>query len=231
MKRALRTFVASLLLTPLVVVTWLVMTESGLHWAYENAYQYAQAYLPGQLKISKLEGRLMGPITVSGLAYEHDGTQVSADQITLEWLPFALLSTTVNISRLHVSSLHIVLPQTDLSQSENTDKPLSLPDIHLPWRVALKDVVIDDFTFNQHEQSVGLDKIRLSASSLFSQVDIDQLSIKSNNFNLNIQGELQLANTYPHELNVSWQARLPSSAVIKGNGQLAGSLATTYLNV
>ena len=229
MKRILRTFVVSLLLLPLIALTWLMMSESGLHWTYKNAYQYAQAYLPGQLKISKLEGRLMGPITVMGLAYEHDGTQVSADQITLEWLPFALLSTTVNISRLHVSSLHIVLPQTDFPQSENTDKAFSLPDIHLPWRVTLKDVEVDDFTFNQHEQSVGLDKIRLSASSLFSQVDIDQLSIKANDFNLNIHGELQLANNYLHELNVSWQAKLPSSAVIKGNGQLAGSLATTSL--
>lgn len=224
MRRAFRAFVTSVLLTPLIALTWLVMTESGLQWVYEFAYQYAKPYLPGQLKVSNLEGRLMGPITITGLEYAHDGTLVKADQIILEWLPATLLTTTVDISRLQVRALSIVVPQ-----AEKTDKPLSLPEIHLPWRVALKDVLIDSFTFNQNEQIVGLDQIRLKASSLFSQVDIDELSIQANNFSLNIQGELQLASNYQHELNTRWQVKFPSSAIIIGNGQLMGNLTKTHI--
>jgi len=218
MKRTLRILVASVLLTPLLALTWLSMTESGLHWAY----QYAEPYLPGQLKMNKLEGQLIGPITVKGLEYEQDGTLIKANQIILEWLPIALLTTTVDISRLHIRSLSIALPQT-----EKTDQPLVPPGVHLPWRVALKNVVIDGFTVNQNGKTFDLDQIRLRASSLFSQIDINELSVKTNTFNLNLQGELQLSHDYQHKLEMRWQAKLPSSEVVKGNGQLAGNLAMT----
>ena len=220
MKRALSILFATLLLIPLIGVTWLVMTESGLHWAARQV----EPYLPGQLRMQKLEGNLMGAIKVSGLQYEQDGMRTEADELILEWLPITLFAAKVDISRLQVRELSIILPQT-----ERTTQPLTLPDISLPWRVSVNDVVIDGFTLTQNEQTTSLKQIQLSASSLFSQLDIDALSIRADAFSLNIQGGLQLAQGYPHDLKMHWQTKLPSNTLINGKGQLRGNLAKTHI--
>ena len=44
---------------------WLGATESGLHWAY----QQAGVYIPGETSIGRLEGRLFGRITATDIAF------------------------------------------------------------------------------------------------------------------------------------------------------------------
>ncbi len=220
MKRALRILIAILLLTPVIVLAWLATTESGLRWAY----QQAESYLPGELTMNKLEGRLIGPITLKGFEYQQDGAQIKAEQILFDWQPGALLFANIDINRLHIRALKIVLPK-----AEKTEQALTLPDIQLPWRMVLKNVVIDSFSVSQNEQSFGLQQIRLNATTLFSQVDIKELHINADSFSLNIKGELQLSRNYHHELETRWQAKLPSSVVIKGHGQLAGDIKTTRI--
>ncbi|MDT8385054.1 MAG: translocation/assembly module TamB domain-containing protein [Gammaproteobacteria bacterium] len=225
MKRLLRIGIAGLLLIPLLGLVWLLMTQSGLRWAYH----YGQSYLPGELSLDSLEGQLLGPITIQGLDYTQDGTRVSAEQIRLEWLPATLLTANVNISRLQVRGLHIVLPPTATPAPAEPKRPLSLPEIRLPWRVALNEVQIDEISLDQNGKTLGLEQIRLRASSLFSQLSIDELRIQAETFHLTIAGDIELAGDYAHQLQLDWQARLPSGAVITGDGPLNGDLTMTRL--
>ena len=223
MKRRLRRLSLVLLLPPVMALAWLTMTESGLRWSY----QQAEPYLPGTLTVTKLEGRLIGSITAEGIEYQQNGAIITADQLMLEWLPVALLTTKIDITRLHLRSLKIVLPQ-----SEKTDQPqpLSLPEINLPWRMMLKNVQIDGLSISQNEQSFELQQIRLNATTLFSQVDIDELTIVANSFSLNIEGELQPTGNYRHELALQWQLALDSKTMLKGTGQFAGNIKKTDIN-
>jgi len=220
MKRVLRLFLATVLLVAIIGIAWLGMTQSGLRWAYSQA----EPYLPDELNMRGLEGRLIGPITLTGLDYQQDGTLINAEQIIVDWQPAALLAAKIDISRLHVQSLNIVLPE-----SEKTDQPFILPEINLPWRLALKDLVIDGVSVKQNEQTYGFQQIKLSATSLLSQVDIDELSITANSFSVTVNGELQPTQYYHHDLALSWQAALPSSAVIKGTGRLKGDIKMTRI--
>jgi len=220
MKRLFWLLLAVPLITPILAFAWLVSTENGLRWAY----QLADSYLPSGLHITSLEGRLIGPLTMKGIEYQQDGTSIRSDQITLEWIPAALLAANIDISRLHVQSLKIIL-----AQSEKSDQPVTLPEIHLPWRVSLKDVVINDLSFSQNEQLVDINQIRLNASALFGQIDIDALDINAQTFNLNVIGDLQPTGNYDHKLETRWRVELPSSAVIEGFGQLAGNMKITQL--
>ena len=208
------------LIAPVFALAWLVSTESGLRWAY----QLTDSYLPNELHIASIEGRLIGPIIIKGIEYQQDGTSITSNQITLEWTPTALLAANIDINRLHVHSLKINLPE-----SEKSDQALTLPDINLPWRLAVKDLVIDDLTIRQNEQLVDIHQIKLTASALFGQIDIEALDINAETFSLSVNGDLSPTGNYDHKLETRWRVELPSTAIINGYGQLTGNMKMTQV--
>lgn len=227
MKRALVTVFGILFTTLLIALMWLAMTESGLRWAYAQG----RPYLPGNISTTTLTGNLMGTVNITGLEYQQQGLLVQAESASIAILPAALLAGNVSISHLHVASLRIVI--ADPEKTEQTDPatqtPLTLPDIQLPWRVALADVVIDTFSLSQNGQDFALKQIRLDAGAFFNQIDINELSITADTYTLNIQGELEPVRNYQHALALDWQVSLPSSAIIKGSGSLTGDINTTRI--
>ncbi|MDH5572324.1 MAG: translocation/assembly module TamB domain-containing protein, partial [Gammaproteobacteria bacterium] len=224
MKRLI-TIVAIVILLPCIIFSaWLTGSESGLRWVY----QQAMPHLPVELNMEKLEGRLLGTITVTNLNYQQNSVTVNAGQINLQWSPFSLLTAKVELDQLHIQSLNIVLPPTDKNEPKRT-QAITLPAIYLPWRVVLKDGVINGVNIRQNDQLFKLEQIRLSASTLFSQIDIDELNIKSDSLELNIKGELELNKNYPHKLATYWQVKLPSNAIITGKGKLTGDMKMSRL--
>ena len=222
----LRKLIIVLLLLPGIFLGWLTMSENGLKWAY----QQAELYLPVELSFDKLEGRLIGPLTVTGFNYKQQGIDIHADQITVDWLPTALLAANINLSQLHVKSLDIALTDTEKTEQLPAGKqPLKLPDISLPWRLLLKNAEVDNLNLKQNDQQFHVDKIKLNATSLFSKINIKQLSINADAFMIDIKGKLQPVGDYRHDLNINWQLTLPSSEVIKGKGQLTGNMQTTRI--
>ena len=220
MKRIVAITLTALMLPPLVLFAWLTLTESGLNWIYGQA----EGYLPGELTVTSLEGRLIGPVSLKGLEYQQEGMRVKLDQAILDWSPIELLAANIDISRLHVQALDITLPQ-----SEKTDQPVTLPEIHLPWRLSLNAVSVDDITINRGEQRFALQQISLDANTVFSKIDIERLNISGEGFNLTLSGELRPRRLYRHDINIAWQARLPSGEMVQGKGQLAGNLKSTRI--
>ena len=223
MRRWLKIALASLGLLLLVVIPallWLGTTESGLHWAYRQAV----GYLPGTISIGKLEGRLFGTLTLDDVRYEFDSNKLTANKISLEWSASSLLFARLDISHLHVQALKLTLPA-----SAKTDQPLSLPDIHLPLQLSLKDTVIDGFDIEQPDARFKLKQIRLSASSLLDQIKIKSLNVVAANYQLNLKGKLTPTGNYKHTLETEWQARLPSMPTIKGKGSIQGNIKTSKI--
>ena len=220
MKSAVRIILVFILLSVLFV-TGLLLTESGMNWVYQQAI----AYLPEGLRIEKIEGRLIGPMTFTGVDYQQADTHIKARQLIVDWHPSALFTANIEVQLLHIQSLHITLPPTADASPEN----LQLPDVYLPWRMSLEDVQIDDVTIQQDEQTIHLQHIRLNASTLFSHIHIKQLSVRAENVMVDVKGELQPTANYPHNLDIGWQFTGPDSAVIQGHGQLVGNLQQTQL--
>jgi len=220
MKRRPLIIIFLLLLLPLALLTWLAATESGLRWAY----QQAGPYLPYGIKINKLQGRLIGPMTLENFEFHQDGVIIKADQIIFDWQPAELPAANVNISSLRIQSLSVVLPE-----AEQSGQVLSLPDISLPWRTTLKDGQIDGLIISRNDETIKLRQIRFKASALLSKVDIKELSVSADSFNLNMKGKLQPTHSYRHDLEINWSLKLPSGAMIDGNGQVAGDVQITRL--
>jgi translocation and assembly module TamB len=225
MKRPLLIIFIVLILLTTMLMAWLTTTGSGLNWIY----QQTKNYLPADIHLVQLEGRLIGPITLSEVEYAQQATHIKTGTITFDWHPVALLKGKINISHLHIQSMQIALPEANKTELPRQPQNLTLPDIKLPWRMSLADVQINNIVITRSEQTVQLQQIKLDASSLFSQINIEQLAIRADNFMVNIQGELQPTANYAHDLNINWQIKLPSSSVINGSGQLSGDIKQTHL--
>ncbi len=225
----LRRFLVALILLTITLALWLSATQSGLAWLY----QQAKTHLPAELTVKKIEGRLIGPLSIKGLAYTHNKRSVKAEQINLDWSPAALLSTKVHIYRLNVDSLEIQLPPSDNTepgtQLRDAGKTISLPDIHLPWRLTLDEVLVQGITLKQGDNGFKLRQAKLRVTALLGKVRIEELTIANDDFNMHIEGTLRPTKYYRHDLDIQWQARLPSQAMIQGQGQIAGNLKTTQV--
>lgn len=200
---------------------WLITTESGLH----AIYHFASTNLPGKVTVEKLEGSLIGPITAKGIGYQQDGTVIKAEKVVFEWSPSALLAANIDITRVYVQSLSITLPAT-----EKKDPDVTLPDLYMPWRVTLKNLMIDGFNIHQPKQIFSLKTIKLNANTRFSLLDIESLNLVADNYSLNLKGELQTASDYQHKLDIDWLANLPSKSALKGSGRIEGNVATSNVH-
>jgi len=224
MKRPFIIVIALLLLIPALLLAWLTLTEAGLQWAYLQA----KPFLPADLSINKLEGKLFGPITITDLQYAQQDTLIKTRQLIVDWQPTALLLTQININQLHIQSLNIALPGTDNTQPSQKQN-LNLPSINFPWRIALNNVLINDINISQNNQTYGAKQIKLNASSLLNKINIEELNIHNDNYNIHILGELRLSHNYRHNLNINWQVELPSKSLVKGKGAIKGNLNSSHI--
>ncbi len=215
-KKLLAMFLLLLLLAGSGVL-WLGATESGLHWTY----QQAGGYIPGELNIGKLEGRLFGRITATDLIYQHADTRVVLEQATLKWRPFELLTGSLVVSQLHVQSVSITLP---VAQQSTAEKAVDLPDIRLPVTVALEDSRVDNIRITRDEQQVVLQQLMLDARSQGNRIHIDRFDVAAKAFDVHIDGTLKPVGNYQHKLNMQWQLRLPQQPELSGRGLSRGNL-------
>ena len=222
MIRILIRLFTALLIIPISIVAWLLLTESGLRWTL----QQSKAYLPDNLITAKVKGNLIGPISFSEIEYRQDGLYIRADHVEFDWKLFSLLSTSIDINRLHVESLKIIFPT---SEKHNTLQDNSLPEFNLPWHIVLSDTKIDELEIIQNDQHTKFEKLTLQASSLLNTINIKSFSFATDSYNLNIKGKLQPNKNYQHDLNINWKFKLPSNIALKGDGLLQGNLLATQL--
>jgi len=214
--------VTLLLLLPLVFLFWLIATESGMHLVYK----YAKGYVPGSIKIGKLEGSLVGRINARNIQYIQNGTTIKLDKLILEWMPAALLSKSIDISHLHLQSLNI---QVLASEKNKNNLPVTLPEVNLPWRITLNDVVVDDISISRSEKTkekINLKQIKLNVSTLFNQVNIKSLTLRTELSELNLKGQLSPAKNYQHKLEIKWRSQLLNKGSLEGKGQIEGDINT-----
>ncbi len=222
MKRRLLYGLAILIMLPLAGLTWLLNSESGMRWSYQQALPH----LPGSLSVSGLSGTLAGPLTAQAIRYQDQGQILEARQVALNWNPWGLLRAEIDISDLQIQSLNIVIP-VDASASETDDQSISLPQIELPLGVGLNRAVINAISITRGADSYQLEQIRASAAARADGFVIENLEIDSEKLKLSLQGRLHPVADYAHEFRLRWQAVLPSGAGVETEGAVIGDLRST----
>ena len=106
MKRVLLTAAAIIVATLLIAgaaLIWVAGTESGL----QLVWQRVAPHLPDEIHIEALEGRLSGPLVMSGVELRTETLHLRIERAELEWRTLALLEKTLDIERLHLRGLDI----------------------------------------------------------------------------------------------------------------------------
>ncbi|MDY0073981.1 MAG: translocation/assembly module TamB domain-containing protein [Thauera sp.] len=218
--------VIGLLLVIAGVLGWVLGTQSGLNFVVRQA---SEALQPA-LGIERAEGRLLGPLQLSGVRYQDGELDVAVDQVRLAWQPRALLQR-----RLHVEALE--LGRIDFAQRASTevkeDQPLQPPDsLQLPLaidvdRLALQRFVLHDWPAEaasaEAEDGLWLGEL---AAALHSDGAEHRLQVQQLRFaEGDAAAELSLAGSAPFALKLAGRLALeieqrPLQLVLNGDGNL-----------
>ena len=211
----LLTIVSAVLLT----AVYLLLSPQGLEWSY----RFATYLLPGQLTVERLEGRLRGPITLSGVHYHDDKVDLRMAHLDLQWRPGELVEARLHIESLAVSGLHIEETQSSKGGASGG----ALPDIRLPLALQIDHAELHDFhvTAGDAKGGVIINDITLhNAAFRQGRLDLEQLAVTAPRFHISVSGNLSPQRGYPVDLAVQWSADGGEYGQLAGNGRLRGDL-------
>ncbi|WP_147173953.1 translocation/assembly module TamB domain-containing protein [Pseudomonas sp. SJZ079] len=226
MKRVLKNSLLGLLggvLLLLFCLTLLLGSTAGSRWTL--------ARVPG-LQVENFSGRLAGQWFAERLTWQRGDDRVAVSAAEFAWSPHCLLRLTLCIERLHAEQISLTLAPGD----EDSDEPLSLPELHLPLALRLGEVRIGSLLLDGDEQLQGL---QLAAQWRADGLQIDSLSLQRGDLALDLHGRLEPRGAWP--LSAEGSLKLPApdqqpwQLVVQVSGELLNSLqliadSTGYLN-
>ncbi|MEJ2574751.1 MAG: translocation/assembly module TamB domain-containing protein [Gammaproteobacteria bacterium] len=201
----------------LLTAVYLLLSPQGLEWSY----RFATILLPGQLTVEQLEGRLRGPIKLSGVHYHDDKIDLRMAHLDLQWRPGELVEARLHIESLAVRGLHITEAPAKSGAGGG-----ALPDIRLPLALQIDRAELHDFHLTAGDTGgvVINDAILHNATFRRGRLDLKQLAVTAPRFHISVSGNLSPQRDYPVDLTVQWSADGGEYGQLAGSGRLRGDL-------
>ncbi len=223
-----------ILLIGSISISWLVSSQSGLQWIAGRVLP-----LVPELSIELIEGRLIGPITLKGIRYKDQQTDLSVNNAAFDWQPSQLFSRTVDVSSLIISG--IKFQQTAPSKpAENSTTPTPSAEeifsqLQLPININLNNIEIINghYTAYQANHPIELERFQLKGKTNQESLSLTTVELKSNVADL--QGKVYIdisRNTFSEKTldgQLDWTVRVPDLKPVKGKTILRGK--TKGINV
>lgn len=202
-----------LLLIVLVVTTgaWLLGTSSGLRFALARA----QSMTHGALQVRSAEGRLIGPLDLSGVRYR-DGSGLDAQiaRAHLDLRVWPLLSKQLHVLDLDVDGVNVALPPS----SPTADKSDSTFSLKPPLDLLLDRVHVGSVKISQAGQPVfASNKLDLAGSWTGNGIELRQLDLQAPDGHATLGGKLAVGKNYRGDGSASFAWKV-------GTTDYAGSL-------
>ncbi len=201
-------------------LTWVIATENGLRFLVNQAQQW----LPGELKIDTLRGRLIDNFSGAGISYRHQDTVIKLGFVSLAWEAKALLKAQIHIQHWQVDQLEVDLPKP-VEQTDQPTTPFELPSIKLPVAIALDEVQLTQIKINRAQtEPIIIDHIVLHSTST-DVLTLAPLQIQSSLVNAKLTGQVGLQKPHPVQLRVEWSTpvAIPPLTLV-GEGEISGDL-------
>ena len=156
--------VAVIVLLVVLLVTWLLGTQSGVR----TALNVLQRISPDTVVVEEVTGRLLGPLQLSNVQLELPGLEGEIANIKLDWQPSQLFSRVITIDELTLSGVSIKLLPT---QGEETTEAFELPEsLKAPLDVQLKDVQLADVLLQSGDAQIQIDTLAAGVSWIKTQL-------------------------------------------------------------
>lgn len=216
MTRKLLYLLLAILLGLAALIGFAVGTETGLRWTFAGAVRV----LPGDLSANVLHGRLTGPLEIEGLVYRDGDTHIALEHLALDWHPSALLSGTLNITRLRAADLRVRLP------AKQEPAPPEPPQLRLPLKPALEDTLITGIVIDREgpAEPILIERVRLDSHLDGDTLRIAVLSMDAPSFQVQAQGSVGMQRPHPLALDIEWSTQVPEYRPFRGGGRIEGNL-------
>lgn len=224
MYRAIWQSLFAMLIISAVLLSWLVLTESGL----SSVITLSQKYVP-ELAIKKVSGRLYDGAIFEQVDYQVDeSSRVSINNLSISWQAIELLTGRLTINEVIVGD--VLITQRVAAQRAST--PISLPHISIPWPLYVENIRVNLVTID----SQGQDRVELINgvnAQLHLRGDnltINHLSLESTaKASLKMNGSIRLSGDYQTALTYEWVAVDPVFKGLTAKGNIKGN--TSILRV
>ena len=211
-------FLLALLLI-LATAGFTVSTETGL----KSLLALAERVLPGQLSVGSVSGRLLGPLRIEQLRYEHGGLKLALAAGELDWRPTDLFDAALTVNRLHVEGLDLQLPLGE--KTAPSTKPLILPDIRLPLAIHINDLQGRAIRIQPAgSEPIVVDAVSLRAHTEAEGLNIEALEVRAPQGEVRLSGRLNPTGGYPLQVRLNWRLPTPDHGIFAGEGNIAGEL-------
>jgi len=165
----IRWLLKSLLIVFFILSAYLLLnTERGLDFAVS----FGKKFLPGQLKINVIHGRLLGPIHLKELYYQNNNINLTISEAQFDWRWNDLLQGKLNLGPIFIDQLNVFVKQKAHQKK-------------------LKSHQKKTYQFPKILQYLK-----------FNSVDIHQINIQSDDVNLLLQGSLHKQWNINWQLNI-----------------------------
>ncbi|MDX9873892.1 MAG: translocation/assembly module TamB domain-containing protein [Spongiibacteraceae bacterium] len=205
---------------------WLVGTTSGTAWSL----QLAARWVPG-LVLDGVSGSWQQGIAIDQVSYaQSDGVVVTVDalQLGLE----LRRGRRLRLEPLSAQAVRVAVPLATKTKEESSER--ELPAMTLPLRLTVPALAVDRLTVVTGETEVVIDDIRAALSWAGSRAGWRDLSLRYQTTALSSDGNIQLRDAYPLDLQLQLQhgesdAATPLTARLDARGALDALLIDAQL--
>ncbi|CAH9016909.1 translocation/assembly module TamB domain-containing protein [Candidatus Nitrosacidococcus sp. I8] len=202
-------------------IAYLVTTESGTQWLFAQiTHQISRTF-----QIGKIEGSLARKLTLTEVSYFSSDFDLTVDQLIFVWNPAMLLEATFWVDKLWAKNIHWHQTHSN-SSPDDSNKNISLPQIKLPLKIAVKDAQVRNIKIESLGSSPQLiNTIALKGKFEQQALKLDTLEISSHQGYIKTSGIITPQKNYPLNLIAQWEISIPDIGKIAGKDALRGDLA------
>lgn len=182
----------------LLLLGWLLYTESGLSWLLSRGV----GQTGGTLQVQKVEGNLAQGFELRELLLSLPQQTFRAESLRVQADPWRLLRREIRVDALHLQGGRLrLLPQA--ADATASVAPARLPRLELPVGILLRNLELDDFELLYGEDgrlpfSLGLGEFSL----IEGRLRLAALSLRHGELAVGLQGEI--------DTGADWQGEVES---------------------
>lgn len=182
------------------------------------------------LSVTGVQGRLAGPLTLTGIEYAEPQRHISLEQLTLNWKPSKLLIATAHVTVLHAKNLHFSQQQQEAVPQKPAEK-FTLPQISFPLKLIIEEARLDGMALQPSAQAETLTarELFLHAETSLNTLQLHTLRMESEWLTFTVSGEVQPRRDYPIELKLEWNVPQQDKQPWQGHGTLQGNISKLTL--
>lgn len=191
--------VAALVLVLAVVPWWLLGTTGGLHFVLARVV----AASDGALSVEQAHGTLAGPLTIRGLQFAKDGTELGVREARVDVELWPLLGGTLRVRSLAASGIVVTLPAT----SEHATRSETGVSLKPPLDLVLDEVHVRGVDVRQAGKSLfQAERIDVAGAWTGEGVRLDKLLVRAPDGHADAHGRLLLGTALQGrgELDFGW---------------------------